>query len=249
MASNKKKKQDATAAAIQQQIGPPPNVQNQQDIPKPIGPPVPAFPRDVIWAPSPEQAAAAWEFSYVPPQIVGYGRGTPFYVQGDEWIPGNWSPEQIADVQAALKAAGWLSGSYRAGVWDTKSANAFENVLAAANASGLSWEEVLSMAAASGAGGGGSDGNARLGPAPISDDDIKALAQKMAQGVLGRNLRTDELERFIPAFRSVYVLGETSPQTIAENLVAHEVSPIGEAAAHQVGDALATFQAMLRGGK
>ena len=190
-----------------------------------------------VWDPG-SGTVGSGEYPYTPPR----------YYKGYEYTPAAMSPDQIAELQGALEAIG-LKG-YIPGVWDTRSQSAFESLLGWANAAGVTWEEMLSSIGSQGggsSGGGGGGGGGGLGPAPISDEDITALAQKVSQGVLGRNLRPEELGNFIPAFRGIYQAQETTPQVGAENLIRHDIAPQGEADAHQVGNVMDTISKLLGG--
>ncbi len=176
-------------------------------------------------------------------------RGAVFYFPGDEWrIISSYG--DIANLQAALEAAGLLDNGYIVGVPDAKTAGAMKKVLEAANASGLAWQDVLrvgldaatSAAKSRGGGGGGGGG----GVAAVTDEDITALANDTARSVIGRKLNDNEIASFIPAFRGALGSG-TSPSVSAENLIRHDIAPQGEADAHQVGNVMDTISKLLGG--
>lgn len=172
----------------------------------------------------------------------------PRYYDGAQYEPYSWDDGAISGLQAALVAAGFLpEGRFIPGVWDPVSAAAYEKALAYANMVGRPVDEVLGRLAAGadasgilrrGGGGGG------LGRAPLTDDDIKAIANETAKGVIGRVLREDEAAQFIPAFRGV-VAGGTSGRTAAENIIREQV-PV-EAFGHDVGNVLQVFDQILGG--
>lgn len=183
------------------------------------------------------------------PTIGGTPSFLSYYHEGDENAPYNYNPDAAYGLMVALVRAGYLSKSALSESWrDTHSA-AYKRALADANRYGITIEELLGAMGESGAGGGGGGGGGggSLGPAPISDEDITALAQKTAQGVLGRDLRPDEIGNFIPAFRGIYEAQETTPQVGAENLIRKEVAPQGEADAHQVGNVMSVLAKALGG--
>ena len=175
----------------------------------------------------------------------------PRYYDGEQDKPYDWVEDDVASLQSALIAAGLLSRKgVRAGMWDPDSASAYKKALTWANKLGVPVETLLAQlldGADVGSGSGGGGGGGGLGPAPISDEDITALAQKVSQGVLGRNLRPEELGNFIPAFRGIYQAQETTPQVGAENLIRHDIAPQGEADAHQVGNVMDTISKLLGG--
>lgn len=176
------------------------------------------------------------------PQVPGlrYSR----YFEGYQYQPYDWGADQVSGLQAQLKAAGLIDG-YNAGVWAPEDANAYAKVLAWANANGVSWEEALSGLVDTGSLRGKGSGSG-LGPAPITDDDVRAIANKTAQSVIGRALREDEMANFMPAFRSSYYSG-TSPATAAETTVRQETAPV-EAGGYGMGQVMGAIDQMLRGG-
>lgn len=103
----------------------------------------------------------------------GYGAGAhpedrsaiigPRYFDGDEWKPSQLSPAKVAQLQRAMATAGLLS-DFRYGVWDSRSAKAYAEVLSFANASGMTEQMALqrmvnspelSLGGGSGSRGGG----------------------------------------------------------------------------------------------
>jgi hypothetical protein len=184
----------------------------------------------------------------------GYGfapdRGTVFYFPGDEWriIQSYGDLEALQDV---LDSMGLITGDYIRGAPDDKTAAAMKKVLEAANASGLSWEQVLQRGLDSAAqlaarrGGGGGGGGRGGGVAAITDEDITAIANEMARDVLGRKLNDEEIGRFIPAFRGA-IAGGTSPTTSAENLIRQDIAPT-EASAHDIGGVMQAVTRLLGG--
>lgn len=67
----------------------------------------------------------------------------PIYFDGDEWIPANWTSEQIWTLQQALARVGLLSGSFTRNVWDTSTRNAYKGLLGLANSMGLDADRTL----------------------------------------------------------------------------------------------------------
>lgn len=177
----------------------------------------------------------------------------PRYFDGDQYSPYNWDDGSISGLQAALVAAGFLSAkSMIPGVWDPSSAGALKSALTYANQLGVSLDDLLSRLAGGadaagllGGRGGGGGGGGGLGAAAVTDEDIIALANKTAQGVLGRNLRDDEIGNFIPAFRGTLTSG-TTPAVSAENLIRQDTAP-AESGAHDIGIAMQTLSKMLGG--
>jgi hypothetical protein len=69
----------------------------------------------------------------------------PQYQEGDELLPANFGPAQIADLQRQLAEVGLLppGASIQFRVWDETSAAAFYKLLAYANQNGLHWTSAL----------------------------------------------------------------------------------------------------------
>lgn len=169
------------------------------------------------------------------------------YSEGDQNQPYNWDPERSYGLQQALVAAGYMSKSSLSDTWRDTHSNALKRALEDANRYGISLDELLGglfeLGGSGGRGRGGGGGGG--GGLAISDDDIKALANNVAQKVVGRNLRDEEIGNFIPAFRGALASG-TSPQVIAENIVRNDTAPV-EAYGHDIGNVLQTFNQMLGG--
>lgn len=169
----------------------------------------------------------------------------PTYKQGAEWQFASMPYESISDLQNRLVAAGLLS-QYTPGVWDLQSARAMEYVMTIANFSGQLYGPVLDQIVAAGGvtkvkapSGGG------LAAPTMTDEDIRTVANKTAQGVLGRNLREDEVSSFIPAFRGMFA-GGTSAATAGEMVVREQIAP-EEAGAYGIGNVMQAIGTALGG--
>lgn len=171
----------------------------------------------------------------------------PLYYDGDENDPFNRPADEAYSLQLALVRAGYMGKGSLSDAWTGTASNAYKRALEDANRYGVSINELLGGIASGGGSGGGGGGGGSLGPAPISDEDITALAQKVSQTLLGRDLRPDEVGNFIPAFRGVYEAQLTTPQVGAENIIRKEVAPQGEADAHQVGGVMNVLAKALGG--
>lgn len=125
----------------------------------------------------------------------------PRYQSGAEYSPLN-NPEGILQLQAQLVSIGLLDeDNVRPGVWDSKSANAYRNVLSFANQQGLTAQEAMRLMANNPTLGElkGSAGSKR---APLTVQltnplDIAATAQATAQKMLGRYLSQEDLKPLI----------------------------------------------------
>lgn len=189
-----------------------------------------------------------------PPPTPYYDPGTGTvgaarYHDGAQNEPYKWDEGSVSNLQARLIAAGFLGkgAGWKRGVWESTAANAYADALRTANLYGMTVDELLDWFMSEGLSGGGGGGGGGLGRAPISDEDITALANQTAQGVLGRTLKPDEIANFIPAFRGIYDAGEITPKVGAENLIKKEIAPQGEADAYGIGNVMQTFQKMLGG--
>src|SRR5688500_10350132 len=67
----------------------------------------------------------------------------PRYFDGDDWAPASLPGPRIAELQRQMVAAGLIprGTSYRNGYWDDVSRGAYRQLLAEANASGLSAQQ------------------------------------------------------------------------------------------------------------
>lgn len=172
---------------------------------------------------------------------------TPKYSQGYQYLPANLSPDKIQELQIRLEQAGLLK-SYAPGTWDATSISAYTTLLGIANAATADKEEILNRLIYVGGiqKADGADSGSGLGAPQITDDDIRALADKTAKGVLGRSLREDEVSGFIPAFRAA-IAGGTSPQTAGENVIRQQTAPV-EAGGYGIGGAMQVIDSLLSGG-
>lgn len=171
----------------------------------------------------------------------------PQYFQGYQYTPAGSTPDQIIALQRRLEDAGLLK-QYAEGVWDQYSISAFQTLLGISNVAAESWTTILDRLVYVGGIQKPEDAASRngLGQPGITDDDIRALADKVAKGVLGRSLREDEVSGFIPAFRSS-IAGGTSAQVAGENVIRQQVAPV-EAGGYGIGNAMQVIDSMLSGG-
>jgi len=145
----------------------------------------------------------------------------PLYSSGDEWkLLGGKSPEEIAQVQAALVRIGVLKeGGFQPGVMDKKTAAGFRDILGEANATGRQWRAVLTertqMADATGydpSAGSGSE-RAPLTIELTNPDDIKGKLDQDSPDLIGRGFSDAEKAAFVADYQGQ----ETSAQTQAYN--------------------------------
>lgn len=192
--------------------------------------------------PNQDSNALAWQLAFGDASQARYSR----YYEGDQFKPYDRGSDYILSLQQLLVRAGFLNPkAMTPREWDPNSAAAYGKALAYANMLGVDVDSILNQLANGADAAGMNSGSAgSLGAAPLTDDDIKAIGNKVAQGVLGRNLNDAEIGNFIPAFRGA-TGGGTSPATAAENVVRQNVP--GEAYAHDVGNAMETISKLLGG--
>lgn len=161
-------------------------LEDEEEEPAPIG-----VPRGFTGPKSPTAnpaVAAALE-------SAGISTGSaPRFHDGDEWVPASLPAARIADLQAALAAAGVLKSKYRKGYWEGSSVEAYRNLLGFANAAGISderhaltaWsqaEEVDATAAAK-----------ALPFRPPDPAAVRLTVRDAGRKLLGRELRDNETE-------------------------------------------------------
>ena len=124
------------------------------------------------------------------------------YQEGDEnsTFFANLPPEQISQIQknlVGMKATGF-KGKYIDGLWDTKTAKAFKEVLTEANYQNTTWDVIMAdyaaTTASSGSRGPGGGGGGRGGPI----EDIEAIRQmfdSISGEVSGKNVSVIDRER------------------------------------------------------
>lgn len=179
------------------------------DQPSPIGVPlgyqaaVPQSPTNVF-----EGSGAVWD-----PGSGGvyYPETTPpRYYEGDEYIPAGLDRDAMIALQARLEAFG-LS-NYTPGAWDPASQKAFLYLLATANASGKTWQDVLAETEATGGLKGPGARGAERAPLQVrltNPDDIRAVLQAGAQQVYGKYVDEADIESFIQSYHAQQTAAQT----------------------------------------
>lgn len=135
----------------------------------------------------------------------------PRYFAGAEWLPAQLPPDQLAQLQRKMVAAGLLkSGSAQLGVWDTTSMNAYMQLLAYANASGLDagtaldrWGQAHAL-----------DPNAGRAPLQVrttNPEDLRKVFRQSIIDTLGEGWDTAKIDQMVAAYQGV----ETAAQTQA----------------------------------
>lgn len=147
-----------------------------------------------------------------------YGSGgkatpQPLYFSGDEDTINKYSREDIALVQAQMRANGFMSGTYTPGVVDNKTRSAFRNVLGVANRMGSDWQSALASVGQARDEAGIKAGGLRTYQVS-NPDDLKAVFRKTAQEMLGRNLQDGDLNALVSSFQQEQARYQQQAQTV-----------------------------------
>jgi hypothetical protein len=154
------------------------------------------------------------------PQPMGVVRGAvpgvmgqvaPLYREGEQYRPGGGRPEDIARLQVQLDGAGLMKKGYRLGVWDEESIAGYSRLLKYANQQGHDAKtalDALGTLTAEEREELGLDSRAKAERAPMvisvsHPEDLKAVANKTARQILGKNLSDEELNRFVSAYQGM----------------------------------------------
>jgi len=130
----------------------------------------------------------------------------PRYRNGDELIPLKLGTEFVASANILMMRAGLLGKDTATGVWLDKSVNAFKQVLAYANRTGLTWQGALEEMAGAGDASGLNDTGSGRAPfqARLSNpDDLKEVVKQTAFNVLGGKgfVDEDQLNEIVSSFQ------------------------------------------------
>lgn len=143
----------------------------------------------------------------------------PQYFAGDEDKIATWATEDVANLQKAMNALGYLGDDYRPGVVQTATKNAYARLLEDANNYGESVEDtIIRLASTSTATGGkGNLTQYRI----TNQSDIKSVINKVAERQLGRSLGEGDLNRLATLYNN---LEREQGQTLAANRQAEVTS-------------------------
>jgi acyl-CoA synthetase (AMP-forming)/AMP-acid ligase II len=155
-----------------------------------------------------------------------FGAKTPFgplgfaaYKTGStlEQLAG-YGPDDIYALQVRLHDAGLLD-NFTPTQLDKTTRNAFKDLLATSNASMKTWQQTLDDITAVGGTIDKQDGRTR---APLTveltnPDDLKSVAQKVAQTLYGGNLPEADLERFVNTFHGMESGAQSQAYGMAES--------------------------------
>lgn len=177
----------------------------------------------------------------------------PRYFTGDEWLPAQLPVEERAALQRSLVEAGLLTGKFRVGSWDRTTRGAYEELLSLSNATGqqpdLILEELLANPASDLAAEVGLP-QEREGPRLPNPADIRAIADRVGEEILGRRVTQAELGAVISSVQqSADVAGEFEPPSldVTTEQVLREQAP-EEAAGMDVANAYRSFLSQLGAG-
>lgn len=185
----------------------------------------------------------------------------PRYYEGDEWEPAGQSPASIRDIQQAMYDAGLLGDGFRVGVWDGTAAGAYAEVLAYANAAGISAQQALARMAATG------EFNAGEAPPPLvvqrtNPEDLRRVFRATIINELGEGWDQERVNRMVSAYqaaeeqaqreeyqmqvegRSGTVTAPPSPEAFAE-AEAMRADPTGVGAHDLIADYIPTFMQLV----
>lgn len=166
-------------------------------------------------APTPNYSVGVLRPEFQPQPTVG-----PRYFEGDEWSPASQPPEVVARIQRDMADAGLFDDNdeITIGAWDATTRAAYRSLLSYANAAGLRDQDAImrlkEATAASGgrvrATGGRAGGEARVS-SPL---EIRAVADKAAQFVIGRRLNENEAAAVVGAFQGLQAAETVSPTDV-----------------------------------
>lgn len=160
----------------------------------------------------------------------------PHFFDGDELKPATLAPGQVARLQEILVQIGVLDGEFTKGYWDPRSISAYKQVLEFANQSGIA-DEMTAIQRIAETGGlaakVGSDKRAPLTVRRSNPLDLKKNADAVAQSVLGRKLREDEVPSIVSAIQALETQAQTQAYNAAETGGAVTEPPTVEAFVEQ----------------
>jgi hypothetical protein len=133
------------------------------------------------------------------------------FITGDEYGPGSLSPADRLRIQLIMQRSGLLGEDYSPGVWDPRSANAYQNVLALANSMGTrDVEAVLGEYAlqAQTYGTKVKKPRAALTVSYANPESVRQVVRDSSYKLLGRRLGDSEESALVSAYQSQYVAAQ-----------------------------------------
>jgi len=178
----------------------------------------------------------------------------PLYFSGDdENILSNMAPEELIQVQAALRSIRFL-GSYRPGLLDQPTVNAFNKLLGQANLLGMEWKDTavaLYQMPQMGTSSGGSTPTYKLS----NPEDLKLVFNQAARNVVGRDLDQPTIDQLVKTFQqneknfytgSGEIVEPPSPEALVQTQL--ETTAPGEVEAKSYGDYIGLLSQLMGGG-
>lgn len=154
------------------------------------------------------------------------------YYDGDEYIPSNYPAAQIWTLQQALAKVGLLTGSFTRNTWDNTTRIAYKELLAIANAQGLSADQALQeLLATGGIEGGGQftvdskgniipiDSTSSRAPLVVRKTDPAALRQLFRRSVidmLGEGWSQEDIDKLVASYHKVEEMKQHEAYALAE---------------------------------
>lgn len=128
------------------------------------------------------------------------------YFEGDDWQPAGWPPDQIADLQRALIAAGLIDpkATISLGYYDITTRTAYRELLTTANASGMDRSQALQMALTAPRQGPGIKETPRqpLVMKLSNPDDLRAVFRKAIIDELGQGWSSDQIDQMVTDYQA-----------------------------------------------
>jgi hypothetical protein len=169
----------------------------------------------------------------------------PRYFDGDQWLPAQLPPDQLANLQKKMVSAGLLkSGEAQLGIWDTNSMNAYTKLLAYANASGYDAQTALDRWDSSHT-ATGDQGTPRqpLVTKLSNPDDLKAVFRKAGIETLGIGFSSDQIDQMVNSYQQQERETQQQQYAMTGYGSSTEPGPGGEITAPPSPDAYAVTQA------
>lgn len=129
----------------------------------------------------------------------------PRYFDGDQWLPGSLSPQDMTTLQKAMVAAGMAKpGQLQIGVWDTASMSVYSQLLAYANSSGTDWKTALDQW------GAAHTANPETGATHVpltvkvtNPDDLRSVFRAAIINTLGQGWDSAKIDQMVNAYQGV----------------------------------------------
>lgn len=152
---------------------------------------------------------------FTPQQYKKQEQVAPRYYSPNLDAPAAWSSEKIASLQQDLVKAGLLKArSFRLGVYDDSTRDAYRGILEHANRAGNDAAESMKSFMASPAPAGAD--RAPFSPRTINPENFKEVADTVGQQLLRRKLTPEEHAQVFAGYNAQYVAAQQSEYNNAE---------------------------------